>query len=308
MTMTKMPNGTMQEDTTAPPAAIVRAPQTDDRFRFALEPEGFREAQTMCAIIAKAGVCGIKSPEEAMIRLLAGRELGIPTMIALQNVYDVYGRPSLSAKLKVALCLRHPECEYFEHVSSDEKQATYKAKRRGRDEQKRTFKIEQAVTAQLVKKDSNWEKWPHRMLQARAAGELADLVFPDACMGMPSVEEAYDAGPPARPARAYDEMTGEVIEQTQAPAQAAPTRDLESEAALLKHRISTLMPAMTDADKKTLRADVGAFIESAGEPYAQEMKKFYNAALAEAKKKPAAAAPPPATTAAPGDDLFGPQR
>jgi|HubBroStandDraft_4_1064222.scaffolds.fasta_scaffold238183_2 hypothetical protein len=266
------------KDKTETEHAIVKAsPPTDDGFRFALEPAGFREAQTVAAIVAKAGICKVKTPEEAMIRMMTGRALGIPTFIALQHVYDVEGRPSLSSKLKVALCMRHPDCEYFELVESDEKHATYRTKRRGRDEVRRTFTVDMAVRAQLVKKDSNWEKWPHRMCQARASGELADVVFPDACMGMPSVEESYDA-------RA-SELVGEVVttaepQPSPSPPQAAPMRDYASEVALLKHRISN---AKTTDELKGLRKDAETFAESAGEPYAADVKAFYNKMRGELK-------------------------
>lgn len=304
MNMTAPKTVQLAEDHASPPAAIVKAPQTDDVFRFALEPEGFREAREVAAMIAKTGICKIESPEDAMVRMMCGRSLGIPTFIALQHVYQVEGRPSLSAKLKVALCMRHPDCEYFEIVESDNTHAVYRAKRRGREEKKVRFDIEQAKTAGLVKPNSNWEKWPRRMCQARASGELADVVFPDACMGMPSVEESYDERDTAR----ANEMTGEVVTVAKpSPAQAGPARDFESEVAILKHRVAN---AKTDAEKKGVRDDVKAFADSAGEPWAKDIKDHYNAAVAKPKKDAAPVAATASTTApaAVGDDLFGPAR
>jgi hypothetical protein len=270
-------NPTNTDDHAAPSAAIVRAPQSDDTFRFALEPSGFREAQTVAAIVAKTGMCGVKTPEEALVRLMTGRTLGIPSFVALQHVYDVEGRPSLSAKLKVALCLRHPECEKFEHVESDHQHATYRAKRRGLPEKTVTFTIDDAKRAGLVKEKSNWEKWPRRMVQARASSELADILFPDACMGMPTVEESYDA-------RAI-ETTGEIVQTasdmaksvipTHFPgAAAAPERDWASEAALLKHRIQT---AKTQDERASVRPDVAKFLAEAPEPHLSDVKDYYNA-------------------------------
>ncbi len=298
MTMTvspkQAPAPAAEEDTTAPPAAIVRAEVHGDEFRFALEPVGFREAQAVSAIIAKTGICKIRTPEEALVRLMTGRSLGIPTFIALQHVYDVEGRPSLSAKLKVALCLRHPDCIYFDHVESDETHATYRTKRRGREEQKRTFTIEDAKRAGLVKPESNWAKWPRRMLQARASGELADIVFPDAVMGMPSVEEAIDE---RESAPRVGEMQGEIVTAAEAkksvdhlypgPPQAAPPRDLEKEAAALKARIAA---AKNDVERKAVRADVATFLETAGEPYAGDVKAYYNETIASAAAKAQAGA------------------
>lgn len=256
------------EDYAAPTTAIVRAQGgSDDAFRFALEPSGFKEAQSVAQIIAQTGMCGVKSPQEALVRLMTGRTLGIPSFVALQHVYDVEGRPSLSAKLKVALCLRHPDCEYFEHVESDHQHAVYKAKRRGQTEKRVTFTIEDATRAGLIKEKSNWVKWPRRMVQARASSELADIVFPDACMGMPTVEESRDEANAARD----EEMAGEVVVIRPQPAQAAAMRDFGDEMALLKDKIA----GSTAENRKALREELKRFSEEAGEPYAGELRAFY---------------------------------
>jgi hypothetical protein len=275
-------------DETAPTTAMVRAPATDDAFRFALEPSDFKEAGTLAAIIAATGMCGIKSTNEALVRLMTGRTLGIPSFIALQHVYDVEGRPSISAKLKVALCLRHPDCESFEHIESDHQHAVYRAKRRGLPEKEVKFTVDDAKRAKLVKPDSNWEKWPRRMCQARASSELADILFPDACMGMPTVDEARDEAN-AR----IDEMTGEVIDN-RPPPQAAPLRDFAKEAEVLKARIAE---AKTPELRAAIRPEIAKFSEEAGAPWAKDVKDAYNAGSKPVPaSKPGTAAPP---------DLFG---
>lgn len=243
----------------APPAPAA----TFDSFRFALEPASFTDAYKMAAIVAKSGLYGVKSPEDALVRIMTGRSLGLPTNVSLQHVYEVYGRPSLSARLKMTLTLRHPECEKFEHVESDDKRAIYVIKRRGQDERRFTFTIEDAQRAQLVKDDSGWKKWPRRMLQARASSEASDVIFPEACMGMPTVEESIDAGP----AESTPVATSKPVQQ------AAQTRDFDAEAVALKAKITA---AQTKDEKRAVRAEVGTFANEAGEPWATEAKTFYN--------------------------------
>lgn len=273
--------------------SLVRVPAND--YRLALEPNNFREAQSLAAMVSKSGMFASKdallSPESALVRIMTGRALGLPTFIALMHIYDVYGRPALSSRLKISLCMRLPEFEYFDHISSDNNQATYRAKRKGRPEIERKFTLEQAKTAQLVKKDSNWEKWPHRMLQARASGELADLLFPEATMGLPNLEEAADGLGRADVERA-EELRGEVVSGGY-PTQAGPARDFDAEVADLRKRLTG---CTTDLEKKTWRTDAAKLGKEAGDPWAGEIKTMW-ATLATETGKAAPAAASSSTTA-----------
>jgi hypothetical protein len=265
-------------------AALARVvPNDEDAFRLALEPSNVSDTYKLCASLAKTGICGIKSPEDALIRIMMGRALGLPAMVAMQQVYEVEGRPSISAKLKVALCMRHPTCESFELVVSDAKKATYKGKRRGLPEKTFTFTIEEAESANLLgrgkdaeaQKKNNWNRYPAAMLRARASSGLADILFPDATMGVPAREEIDDLEP--------GELRGEVVETKStpnkapgAPPQAANERDFEAEAVAIKQRIAD---ARTPDERKAVRAAVAAFAEAAPEQLATETKNFYNMTL-----------------------------
>lgn len=252
------------------PALAKRAP--DDAFRFGLEPDSLTQALAVCDRIAKMGLANINTSEQALLRLMTGRALGIPAMVALQHVYDVNGRTSLSAKLKVALCLRHPDCEYFVHVSSDENKATYKCKRRGEDEQTRTFTIEDAKRAQLsFKPDSNWSRYPRRMLQARASSELADIVFPDATMGLLSTEEAEETERPG-------ELRGEVVPPT------VPARNWTQESDAIK---AALTDAVQKADKARMtetRKKMKTFLDEAPASIGEDLQRYYNMVKDQATK------------------------
>lgn len=263
----------------------------DDMFKFGLEPAGLTEAMDLCKLISESGMFGGTqggklSPQSALVRLMTGRQLGIPAMAALQNVYDVYGRPALSARLKMALVLRHPECEKFEHVSSDNTKAVYVVKRRGQAEKTFEFKIEDAHRAGLVKKDSNWEKWPRRMCQARASSEAADVVFPEACMGLPVLEEAEDEG-----RRASDI----VVEVTKP--ETVPARDWDAEAAKLKAAL-TEAAELGGAAVKSAREMFKRFQEEAPAEHAQAVLAFYNELAAKKRAATNGQTTAPAQTAA----------
>jgi hypothetical protein len=250
-----------------------RAP--DESFALALEPQSFTDAMAFAEVISKSGMWAPKgqsclTPQQALMRLMTGRNLGIPAVIAMEHVYDLYGRTGISAKLKDGLARRHPHCELFEHVSSDVKSAVWKVKRRGSPEQLVTYTIEDAQRAGIVKPDSNWQKHPRRMLQARARSEAADIWFPDATMGLPTVDEIED------------EMVGDVVLPNAPPAQAAPARDFLAEADDLKQAIADAANGTTE-DKKAVREMFKKFEADAPAAISADVKAFYNMAIGQKK-------------------------
>jgi hypothetical protein len=256
----------------SPSTAITR---TDDGFRMALEPHGFEAAKNVAAMVAKMGLCGVKSAEDAMSRIMTGRALGLPTMTSIRAIRMIKGNPSIEAKLKVALARRHPDCEYFRLVETTNERAKYVTKRRGNPEVPFTYTLAQAKQAGLLdrgdKEDmNNWNARPDYMLRARASSGLVDIEYPDATLGLPSTDEMYDAVP------SYPgEMTGEVVEApaAAAPPQAAPARDFAAEVEALK---GTLPLAKTDAMLKEWRQQAARLSEAAGEPHRSELLTAYN--------------------------------
>lgn len=139
-------------------------------------------------------------PADVLVVLLTGRELGLGPMQALRSVHVIDGKAVLSADLVVALCLRdRTVCEWFRLVASDDKLATYEAKRVGAPEPTRmSFTMEQAKQANLVGKQ-NWRTFPAAMLRARCAVALARAVFPDLAMGVYDPDELEQPKPEAAP-------------------------------------------------------------------------------------------------------------
>ncbi len=161
-------------ETTSPLAAV--APRNlDDVFRLA-------------EVAAKSGLYGVRSREDAFIRMATGMELGLSAIQSLRGIWVLNGRPSLGAELMVALCLRHPECERFELVASSLQAATWRTVRRGH-ETKLTWTMDQAQKAGLAG-GTVWKAYGETMLRWRCASALAKLVYPEMMMGLLSTEEA----------------------------------------------------------------------------------------------------------------------
>lgn len=124
--------------------------------------------------------------------ILTGRELGIGPMASLKSIHMVQGVPSLSAEYKRARALAAGH-----QIVIDETTATRCVARGRRASTENwlviTWTMDHARKARLDGKDV-WKQYPQRMLQARATGELCDLLFPDATLGLPTTEELEDGG------------------------------------------------------------------------------------------------------------------
>lgn len=120
-------------------------------------------------------------PEDIMVIALAGRELSLPPMAALNKIHVIDGRPTLAAELMVALVLRAGH--ELVVVESDSTHALVKGRRRGSDQwQTVTFTMEEAQGAGITGK-GNWKKYPAAMLRARAISALCRFAFADVLLG-----------------------------------------------------------------------------------------------------------------------------
>lgn len=281
------------------------APVRADDFRMMLEPTNFDQVRVMAAMVASTGMFRCISPEDGAIRIMAGRALGLPMFASLKGIYSIQGRDpdgnvirsvGIESKLKVALALKMSVCEYLRCTERSATVATYVAKRRGEPEFKLSFTIQEAKDAGLFdrgdnpekQKLNNWNRWTADMLMSKASGKIVDIVFPEACLGLDTTEDLYDA----------IETTGESVQAQAAPPpprQAAPMRDFGKEGYAIKEKI---LAAKTADEKKTIRKDVEKFCEEAGDPWASDVKRFYNTTVPKAEK-PAAGAAPTATATAP---------
>lgn len=253
-----------------PSTALALAVPNDEPYRLALEPSNLEGAYKLAAMAAKLNLCGVTSPEDALVRMMAGREQGLTTFQSLQKVYVIEGRPAFDASFVVARALRHPLCEYIRCIETTPTKCVYIAKRKNMPEQKLEWSIDKAKTAGLLDRGkdpskNNWNRYPDAMLRARCSVAICKIVFPDA--DLPLTREEIDEGQYGVPT-APD--SGDTIDATVVQAE---QRDFDAEAEAILEEIQA---AQTDDERKALRDKIKGF--DGGEPYISELKKAYKSA------------------------------
>ena len=142
-------------------------------------------------------------PEDILVATIWGKEIGLATLQALQNIAVINGKPSIYGDALMALVQASPVCEdveeFFEGEGTPNPVAVCVAKRKGRKPVTARFSVEDAKRAGLWGKQGPWSAYPKRMMQMRARGFALRDAFPDVLKGMITVEEAQDYPEEAKP-------------------------------------------------------------------------------------------------------------
>ena len=141
-------------------------------------------------------------PEDILLAVQLGSEVGLRPMQSLQNIAVINGRPAVWGDALPGLCKASPV--YQDLIESFEREdepdflvAVCTAKRHGSTPVTARFAVIDAKRAGLWTKPGPWQTYPRRMLQMRARSFALRDAFPDVLKGLISVEEALDL-PPVR--------------------------------------------------------------------------------------------------------------
>lgn len=139
---------------------------------------------------------------KAIVKMIAGRELGIGPMTAMTGIHLVQGKPALSAGLVAALIQRSGRYHYDVLEASDTgcKLAWYRGEQMVGES---SFTLDEAKKAGLAGKDV-WKNYPSDMCFARALTRGARRFCADVFLGAVYVPEELGAS--------VDPATGEVID------------------------------------------------------------------------------------------------
>jgi hypothetical protein len=131
-------------------------------------------------------------PDDTLIAMMMGNELGLNPMQSIQNIAVINGRPCIWGDAMLALVQNHPSFDEIEETFDDSKMtAICTVTRKGGKPHVSKFSQEDAVLAGLWG-NNTWKKYPKRMLAMRARGFALRNQFADALLGLITREEALD--------------------------------------------------------------------------------------------------------------------
>ena len=160
-------------------------------------------------------------PQDVLIVLLRGRELGIPPMAAMAGIHVIDGRAVLSADLMVGVAMASGLCSAWSVVESTDERAVVEASRTSPTRTERVVwtraDSERAGLFRPTKSGapSNHTRFPAQMFVARAQAIMARRLFPERLVGLYTADELD-----------HDETPAEVM-RTVAARPAAPIVDAE---------------------------------------------------------------------------------
>ncbi len=164
---------------------------------FALKPNSMQEAMQMAEMLSGSEMVPKnyqRKPQDTLVAMMMGSELGLNPIQALQNIAVINGKPAIYGDALLALVQNHPKFGGHEE-SFDEQTMTASCTvwRKG-DDKKHTviFSRQDAEHAKLWGKQGPWQQYPKRMLMWRARGYALRDKFADALGGLITVEEARD--------------------------------------------------------------------------------------------------------------------
>lgn len=125
----------------------------------------------------------VTSQAQAIVKVMAGAELGLPPFASMSGIHIIQGKPVLGANVLATLVKNDPRYDYRVKVC-DAKDCELAWFEDGKQVGTSTFTWDEAKTAGLTEKD-NWRKFPSDMLFARAISRGARRFAPGIFGGSP---------------------------------------------------------------------------------------------------------------------------
>jgi hypothetical protein len=244
---------------------LAKVSQTD------LTPDVWRMYQEQAKYIAASGlVAGAVKPEQAVVLMLLGHDLGLSPTAAIRGIDLIQGRPTVKPQLMAALIVQagHPRVRVIER---SEKQCVLEFRHKD-DNQVVTvsYTMEEGTKAGLSGKDV-WKKNPADMLYNRCLGRGARQEYPEIFFNLYAPGEIVS--------------DGDVVETTARPVEAPAAEPVELRPEISERldradsiKTETGIDTITDSfgtwapiDKKTCEAGLKKLIAAADLPTAAKM-------------------------------------
>jgi hypothetical protein len=151
-------------------------------------------------VFAKSGMFpDVKTQAQAVVKIMAGRELGLSAFQSMASIYIVNGRLALVAQAMSGLINKSKQYKYIVK-SLTEDGCTIQIMKDDTEVGVSTFTNKDAAKAGLINKD-NYKSYPRNMMFARALSNACRWYCPEVIQGYYCVEELQDLNEEIIPAK-----------------------------------------------------------------------------------------------------------
>jgi hypothetical protein len=155
----------------------------------AIQTVSVSDIEKMATAVAKSGLFGVRTPDQAMSLMLIAQAEGLHPAIAARDYHIIQGRPSLKSDALLARFQANGgKIEWVEYT--DQAVAAKVSHPQGGTVEIR-WSYQMAERAGLTK-NPTWRQYPRQMLRARVISEGVRAVFPGVAVGVYTSEEVQD--------------------------------------------------------------------------------------------------------------------
>ena len=162
------------------------------------------QIERMALAVAKSGLFGVKTPDQAMALMLVAQAEGMHPAIAARDYHVINGRPTLRADAMLARFQQAGGKVEWGEYTDQRVVGTFSHPQGGSVRIEWTTKMAQDAG---LTRNPTWKSYPRQMLRARCISEGIRTIYPGVAIGTYTPEEAEDMAPrPARDMGAVDEI------------------------------------------------------------------------------------------------------
>lgn len=156
---------------------------TEEKALVPVRQMSISEVMTVGEMMAKSGFFSdAKDAAQAVVKILAGREMGFGPFASMVGVSIIQGKPAIGANLMAAAVKTHGYNYRVMRLDNDGCEIAFFEN--GQEVGRSVFTKEDATAAGLITKD-NWRKYPRNMYFARAMSNGVRWYCPDVFAGAP---------------------------------------------------------------------------------------------------------------------------
>lgn len=154
-----------------------------------MTPSVWQMIEAAAPAMFRSRLFGVSTPEQAQAIMLKGYELGLGLAASFEFIQMVQGKPGLSPRGALALCIDHPKIKSIKITRLTDDKGNFVgyecyAERSNGFAHTERWTMADAKRAGLVKSGSGWEAYPENMCKWRVIGFCLDVVAPDITAGM----------------------------------------------------------------------------------------------------------------------------